>query len=120
MPFPHICSEITLRAEPGFVRQPVFSLPAVVPSISEPGRTLSKSTTVRENDNIQIFPVEHGEKFISPLAATGLIKNLEAALQVVVDRGQQGVVSLHPSAHYDAKLSILVTLEAENVHIHRA
>jgi hypothetical protein len=52
-----------------------------------------------------MFPIEHCEKFISPDSATGLIKNFELALQVVVDSGQQGLVSLHPSVHYKHKVS---------------
>lgn len=51
-----------------------------------------------------MFPIEHCEKFISPDSATGLIKNLELASQVVVVSGQQGLVSLHPSVHYEHKL----------------
>ena len=51
-----------------------------------------------------MFPIEHCEKFISPDSATGLIKNLESASQVVVVSGQQGLVSLHPSVHYKHKV----------------
>lgn len=62
-----------------------------------------------------MFPVEHGEKVISPLTATGLIKNLELALQELRlgVSGQQEVVPLHPSAHYVSKLSTLVTSSQE-------
>jgi hypothetical protein len=51
-----------------------------------------------------MFPIEHCEKFISPDSATGLIKNLRLALQVVVLSGQQGLVSLHLSVHYEHKV----------------
>jgi hypothetical protein len=51
-----------------------------------------------------MFPIEHCEKFISPDSATGLIKNFESASQVVVLSGQQGLVSLHPSVHYEQKV----------------
>jgi hypothetical protein len=51
-----------------------------------------------------MFPIEHCEKFISPDSATGLIKNLEFASQVVLLSGQQGLVSLHPSVHYEHKV----------------
>lgn len=47
-----------------------------------------------------MFPIEHWEKFISPLIATGLIKYLPSASQVLVVSGQQALVLLHPSAHY--------------------
>jgi len=52
-----------------------------------------------------MFPIEHREKFISPDSATGLIKNLESASQVEVVSGQQGLVSLHPSVHYEHKVN---------------
>ena len=51
-----------------------------------------------------MFPIEHCEKFISPDSATGLIKNLELASHVLVVSGQQGLVSLHPSVHYEHKV----------------
>jgi hypothetical protein len=52
-----------------------------------------------------MFPIEHCEKFISPLVATGLIKNLALASQVLVVNGQQALVLLHPVAHYEPKVS---------------
>jgi len=51
-----------------------------------------------------MFPIEHCEKLISPDSATGLIKNLELASQVVVLSGQQELVPLHPSVHYEHKV----------------
>jgi hypothetical protein len=45
-----------------------------------------------------MFPIEHCEKFISPLNATGLIKKFELASQELADSGQQALVLLQPSA----------------------
>jgi hypothetical protein len=70
----------------------------------------SAQGTVRESDCVQMFPVEHGENFISPLAVTGHIKKLVPALQEVVDNGQQEVVELHPFVHYEFILSIPCSL----------
>ena len=48
---------------------------------------------------VQMFPIVHCEKFISPLNATGLIKKFELASQELEDSGQQALVLLQPSAH---------------------
>src|SRR6266851_6716948 len=58
-----------------------------------------------------MFPIEHCEKFISPLVATGLIKKWALASQVLVVSGQQALVLLHPAAHYEPKLSRTVNGE---------
>ena len=58
-----------------------------------------------------MFPIEHCEKFISPLVATGLIKNWALASQVLVVSGQQALVLLHPAAHYEPKVSRTVNGE---------
>jgi hypothetical protein len=58
-----------------------------------------------------MFPIEHCEKFISPDSATGLIKNLELASQLVELSGQQGLVSLHPSVHYGHKVGQQLEVE---------
>jgi len=58
-----------------------------------------------------MFPIEHWEKFISPLIATGLIKYLPLASQVLVVSGQQALVLLHPSAHCGPYVSTIVDLE---------
>ncbi len=57
-------------------------------------------------DNAQMFPMLHGEKFISPVSATGLMMYCAFALQVLVESGQQLVESVsqpllheHPLAH---------------------
>lgn len=60
-----------------------------------------------------MFPIEHSEKFISPDDATGLIKNLALASQVSLLSGQQVVVLLHPSAHYEHKVSTAVSLSVD-------
>ena len=53
-----------------------------------------------------MLPMLQGEKFISPVSATGLIMYLESASHVEVESGQQLVESVshpfeheHPSAH---------------------
>lgn len=54
-----------------------------------------------------MLPILHGEKFISPVSATGLMIYCEFALHVDVDNGQQLIESVshpllheHPLAHY--------------------
>jgi hypothetical protein len=102
MPFPHIWSVITWRLGSGSEIQLVSTLPLVVLFINEPGRGFLARAELerRKYECVQMFPIEHWEKFISPLIATGLIKYLPEASQVLVVSGQQALVLLHPSAHY--------------------
>jgi len=67
-----------------------------------------------------MFPSEHCEKVISPDEATGLIKNFALASQAVVVSGQQELVSLHPSAHYEPKLLATIMLVDVIQHVHHA
>ena len=57
-------------------------------------------------NHAQMLPILQGEKFISPVSATGLMMYCALASHVVVDSGQQFVESVsqplaqeHPLAH---------------------
>jgi hypothetical protein len=48
-----------------------------------------------------MFPRLHGENSFSPFCATGLMMYWAFALQELAVRGQQALVELQPSAHYN-------------------
>lgn len=65
---------------------------------------------------LQIFPRLHGEKFISPASAMGLMRNFALASQVSVSNGQQAVVELQPSAHYSSQIEKIVENDERDLH----
>lgn len=103
IPLPHMFSVMSCWLGLGFTRQVVFTAPLVVFCISEPRRVLSRGEGNKDTI-VQMFPIEHWEKPVSPDDATGLIKNLAVASQVLLLSGQQELVLLHPLAHYEYKV----------------
>lgn len=93
MPLPHIFSVINGLlvvsdvGALGSIRQVVFMFALVM---REPAHSPSVNTVNGPDTNYaQMLPILHGEKFISPVSATGLMMNCELASQDATLLGQQ-------------------------------